>query len=114
MIWSQASTHRGWANMEKGVDLSVVQRHYKGLVKAGKHREAGALMTICTGACWSPARLAEEGIIEEDEAKCQLCGELGQMRATSFGDANKLWKHPIQLSRNQTGSVLNIAETRPI
>ena len=31
-------------------------------------------MTICTGACWSPARLYEEGIIKIDEAKCPLCG----------------------------------------
>ena len=44
------------------------------LVCAGKHAEAGALMTICTGACWSPARLLEEGIITAEEAKCPLCG----------------------------------------
>ena len=56
-LWRKASEHKGGANMTQGVDLSVAQRHYKGLVCAGKHREAGALMTICTGACWSPARL---------------------------------------------------------
>ena len=54
-IWPQASKHTGGDNMEKGADFPVVHRHYKGLVKAGKHREAGALMTICTGACWSAA-----------------------------------------------------------
>ena len=58
-IWRKASEHRGGSNMTKGVDLSVAQRHYKGLVCAGKDKEAGALMTICTGACWSPARLLE-------------------------------------------------------
>ena len=76
--------------MEKGVDLSVVQRHYKGMVKACKHREAGALMTICTGACWSPARLVEEGIIKEDEAKCPLCGEKGADEGYLFWECQKV------------------------
>ena len=67
-ICEQASEHRGGANMSQGVDLSVAQRHYKGLVKAGRHGEAGAFMTICTGACWSPASLLEEGIITQEEA----------------------------------------------
>ena len=61
--------------MAKGVDLTVAQKHYKGFIKAGKHRDAGALMTRCTGACWSPARLAEDGIITREEAKSPLCGE---------------------------------------
>ena len=74
-LWEKGSDHRGGANMTKGVDLSVAQRHYKGLVCAGKHKEAGALMTICTGACWSPARLLEEGIIKPEEAVCPLCGQ---------------------------------------
>ena len=39
-LWQQASEHRGGASMTQGVDLSVAQRHYKGLVCAGKHREA--------------------------------------------------------------------------
>ena len=51
-IWEKASEHRGGENMSEGVDVSVAQRNYKGLVCAGKHQEAGALMTICTGACW--------------------------------------------------------------
>ena len=36
--------------LEEGVDLIVVQKHYKGLVKSGQHKEAGALMTVCTRA----------------------------------------------------------------
>ena len=31
-LWETASEHRGGANMSGGVDLSVGQRHYKGLV----------------------------------------------------------------------------------
>ena len=62
--------------MSAGVDLSVAQRHYKGLVCAGKHQEAGALITICTGACWSPANLLEEGMITPEEAQCTLCGQI--------------------------------------
>ena len=73
-IWQKASEHRGGKNLELGADISVAQRHYKNLVCAGKHGEAGALMTICTGACWSPARLHEEGIITAEEAVCPLCG----------------------------------------
>ena len=76
-LWRKASQHRGGANLEEGADVSVAQRHYKKIVHAGKHGEAGALMTICTGACWSPARLVEEGIIPPEEATCPLCGKQG-------------------------------------
>ena len=31
-------------------------------------------MTRCSGACWSPARLLEEGIITAEEAVCPSCG----------------------------------------
>ena len=58
-IWQKASAHRGGENLKEGADISVAQRHYKNLVCAGKHGEAGALMTICTGACWSPARCSK-------------------------------------------------------
>ena len=87
-LWQQASEHRGGANLAQGVDLSVAQRHYKGLVNAGKHREAGALMTICTGACWSPARLLEEGIISQEEATCPLCGQV------EADDGHVYWECP--------------------
>ena len=60
--------------MKEGVDLTVTHRHYQGLIKAGKHRDAGALMITCTGVCWSPARLSEQGIVEQSEARCPLCG----------------------------------------
>ena len=73
-LWKKAASHRGGKNLEQGADISVAQRHYKHLVCAGKHAEAGALMTICTGACWSPARLYEEGMITAEEAVCPLCG----------------------------------------
>ena len=33
MLWVNASKHSRGAHMEKGVDLSVAQGHYKGLVK---------------------------------------------------------------------------------
>ena len=76
-LWKKASKHIGGANMEEGADVSVAQRHYEKLIHAGKHGEAGALMTICTGACWSPARLLEEDIIPTEEAICPLCGKHG-------------------------------------
>ena len=77
MILEKVALHRGGENMKNGIDLTVAHGHYKGLIKAGNHRDAAALMTICTGACWSLARLAEEGIITSNEAKCPLCGILG-------------------------------------
>ena len=74
-LWEKAAEHRGGENFREGVDLSVTQRHYKNLAYAGKHSEAGALMTICSGACWSSARLLEEGIITAEDAVCPLCGQ---------------------------------------
>ena len=74
-MWTKASAHRGLEGVAQGIDptVAVAQTHYEGLIKAGKHRDAGALMTTCAGACWSPARLAEEGIITREEATCPLC-----------------------------------------
>ena len=74
----------------------MAQRHYKQLVWAGKHGEAGALMTICTGACWSPARLHEEGIITAEEAVCPLCGQEMADEGHLFWECPKVQenKHP--------------------
>ena len=73
-IWEKASSHRDGENLKEGADISVAQRHYKKLVHAGRHAEAGALMNTYAGACWSPARLLEEGIITAKEAVCPRCG----------------------------------------
>ena len=48
-IWETASAHRGGGNLKEGADISIAQSHYKNLVHAGKHAEAGALMTMCRG-----------------------------------------------------------------
>ena len=95
-IWEEASSHRGGENLKEGADISVAQRHYKNLVQAGKHAEAGALMTICAGACWSPARLLEEGIITAGEAVCPLCGHQQADEGHLFWECPKVQenKHP--------------------
>ena len=53
-------------------------------------------MTICTGACWSPARLLEEGMITPDEATCPLCGHQGADEGHLFWKCPKVMeaKHP--------------------
>ena len=40
-------------------------------------REAGALMSILSGALWPPSRLVECNIVPEDDpaAYCPICGE---------------------------------------
>ena len=63
--------------MAQRIDLTVAQKHHKGLSKAGKHRDVGETMSICAGACWPPARLVEEDIIKEEDARCPLCVKLG-------------------------------------
>ena len=93
-IWKQASNHRCEANLAEGADVSVAQRHYKQLIHAGKHGEAGTLMTICTGACWSPARLLEEGIIPQEEAVCPLCGEQGADEGHLYWECPKVLENP--------------------
>ena len=76
-LWKKASAHRGVQGMEQGIDLTVSTRHYNRLVKEGKTDKAAALMSIETGALWSPARMEEAGIPHEtgaSEHKCPLCG----------------------------------------
>ena len=53
-------------------------------------------MTICTGACWSPARLYEEGIITAEEAVCPLCGHEMADEGHLFWECPKVQenKHP--------------------
>ena len=85
------------------------KKDYKGLVEASKHREAGALMTICTRACWTPARLAEEGIIQAEEAKCPLCGERDADEGHLFWECRKVMEAPTLLYKNQIGFVQNTA-----
>ena len=52
-------------------------------------------MNICTGACWSPARLLEGGIIMPEEAACPRCGHM-LMKATYFWECPKVMEaqHP--------------------
>ena len=51
-------------------------------------------MTICTGVCWSPARLVEEGVIPLAEAKCPLCGQQGVDEGHLFCECPKVLAHP--------------------
>ena len=96
--------------MGEGVDLTVAQRHYKGLIKAGKHRDAGAPMTICTGACWSPARLAEEGMIKPEKAKCPLCGVQDADERRLFWECPKIMEATRPQYKSPIDIVQNIAE----
>ena len=50
-------------------------------------------MTICTGACWSPARLLEEGIINPEEAVCPLCGHQGADEGHLFWECPKVMEN---------------------
>ena len=67
-----ASHHKSVEGLADGADVTVAQKHYE----AGKHRNAKAFMTTCSGAFWSSAKLHEAGIITAEEVKCLLlCGE---------------------------------------
>ena len=110
-LWQKASQHRGGANLEEGADLTVAQRHYKRLIHAGKHGEAGALMTICTGACWSPARLIEEDIIPRRRSAPYVENK-GQMKATYFGNVPRCWIIPTLQFKNRIDFVQSISATK--
>ena len=53
-------------------------------------------MTICSGACWSPARLLEEGIITAEDAVCPLCGQPEADEGHLFWECPKVMesRHP--------------------
>ena len=78
-LWPAMARQRGGAGLEKGADLTAGRKHYRWLVKKGRMREAGALMSIMSGALWPPKRLIENKIIDEDgtAAYCPICGEHG-------------------------------------
>ena len=49
-LWPAMSRHRGGAGLDKGADLTAGRKHSRWLVKKGRMREAGALMSIMSGA----------------------------------------------------------------
>ena len=76
--------------MEEGVDLSVIRRHYRVLIKGGAMARAGALMAIGTGALWPPSRIQEEIKGKEDmDTKCGHCGHHKQDEKHMF------WNCPV-------------------
>ena len=78
-LWPAITKHRGGAGLAQGADFTAGCKHYRWLVKKVKMREAGALMSIMSGAMWPPSRLLENKIIPEDDpgAYCSICGEHG-------------------------------------
>ena len=76
-LWPILCKHRAGQGLAHGADFTAGKKHYKLLVKKGRMREAGALMSILSGALWPPKRLVEQGTIgESDEgAYCPICGE---------------------------------------
>ena len=49
-LWPAIAGHRGEAGLTRGADLTAGRKHYRWLVKKGRMREAGALMSIMSGA----------------------------------------------------------------
>ena len=66
-LWPAMARHRGGAGLDKGADLTAGRKHYRWLLKKGRMREAGALMSIMSGALWPPKRLIEKNIVETDD-----------------------------------------------
>ena len=53
-LWAPMGRHRGGSGLTQGADLTAGRKHYRWLVKKGRMREAGALMSILPGALWPP------------------------------------------------------------
>ena len=81
--------------MEKGVDMTVSNKHYNRLVKEGRTAEASALMSIQTGALWSPQRLQEADIPTETGVhKGPFCGKEGTDEGHMFWECPKVCQNP--------------------
>ena len=97
--------------MQKGVDMSVSTKHYNRLVKEGKTAEASALMSIQSGALWSPQRLEEAGIEAENGVhKCPLCGKEGTDEGHLFWECPKVCQTLMPGYKKQTDTAMNIAD----
>ena len=71
--WRRASQHLAGSGLEEGADLSVTKRHLVRLARKQRHQEAGMLTCVATASCWTEARRADAGYI--DNATCPACGE---------------------------------------
>eukprot|EP00973_Karenia_brevis_P015399 2106131-Karenia_brevis.AAC.1 len=52
LLWKKAAEHRHGRGMENGLDLTLTTKHYNWYIKQGKMPQAGAIMTVLTGALW--------------------------------------------------------------
>eukprot|EP00973_Karenia_brevis_P037828 5218005-Karenia_brevis.AAC.1 len=57
LLWRKATEHRHGKGMEDGRDLTLTTKHYNWYIKHGKMPQAGAIMTVFTGALWPGDRL---------------------------------------------------------
>ena len=104
-LWPLLCKHRAGQGLAQGADFTVGRSHYKWLVKKGRMREAGALMSILSEALWPPQRLVEEGVVDNDDvgAFCPICGEYGADEGHIFWECHGIQSgtHLIMIKTNR-------------
>ena len=74
--WEAASSHHNGSGLASGLPcLAPTSRAYNDLIKKGKLEEAAALEAVVVNKVWTKERMLAAGIIDQEEAKCDRCGE---------------------------------------
>ena len=94
-LWAGADTHFNEKGIRNGIEFEYTLNVLRKFRKESAYDKAAALETILCGACWSPQRKYEAGLIPEAQNICLLCDHVGCDDYHQFGH--------VQLSRPLCG-----------
>ena len=77
ILWAGASKHYLGKGLEKGFSYEYTTQLLRKYRKDHVYDRAAALESILSGACWTPQRKYDAGLITLDENVCPLCHEVG-------------------------------------
>ena len=77
LLWAKASQHFNGKGLEHGVAYNYSISLLRNYRLEALYDRAAALETIMSGACWSPQRKFEAGLISYDQTVCPMCFEMG-------------------------------------
>ena len=73
-MWGQAALHYHGLGAEKGVDMTMLHKHYRQLTARGAHVRAGMLYKIAPAQIYDGSRVCEHD--PDAQVACTLCGSL--------------------------------------
>ena len=72
MYWSKAALGHAGTGLERGIDATLVKKHFQWFLKHAQVAEHTTLLRAATGSLWPAHRKKECGLTED--GSCPRCG----------------------------------------